>query len=133
MAQTPANLVPNPEFQTDASGLGGSSGRRGRIWNPALPVVTGNEGSALRLTSVDFALFGKWIAKDIPVSAGRFYSFEVLYRPEGIVNRARVTEGVLSRAVARLPARLRVNDATANCELALAIRAQCVFLMALES
>jgi hypothetical protein len=45
------------------------------------------------LPSVDFASFGKWIAKDIPVSAGRFYSFEVLYRPEGIVNE----RGSLSR------------------------------------
>jgi predicted amidohydrolase len=88
MAQTPANLVPNPEFQTDGSGKPASW----QLWSPRqdleqrADVVTGNEGSALRLTSVDFASFGKWIARDIPVSAGRFYSFEVLYRPEGIGN-----------------------------------------------
>jgi predicted amidohydrolase len=98
IAQTPANLVPNPEFRTDASGKPISW----QLWSPRqdleprADVVAANDGSALRLTSVDFASFGKWIAKDIPVSSGRFYSFEVLYRPEGILNERGSVGAMLS-------------------------------------
>jgi predicted amidohydrolase len=87
-AQGKANLVPNPEFRVDLTGNPISW----QFWSPRLDlqpragVAKEAEGATLRLTAVDFSSFGKWIAKDIPVSAGHFYRFEVLYKSTGIVN-----------------------------------------------
>lgn len=87
-AQMQANLVPNPTFRVDASGNPVSW----QLWSPRpdlqprAGVVRDAGTGALRLTSIDFSSFGKWLAKDIPVSAGHFYRFEVLYQPKGIVN-----------------------------------------------
>jgi len=87
-AQVRANLVPNPEFRLNASGKPVSW----QFWSPRpdlqprADVWKDADAGALRLTSIDFGSFGKWLAKDIPVSAGRFYRFEVLYEPKGIVN-----------------------------------------------
>jgi predicted amidohydrolase len=53
---------------------------------PRAEVANDAEGATLRLTAVDFGSFGKWLAKDIPVSTGHFYRFEVLYKPTGILN-----------------------------------------------
>ena len=87
-AQVRANLVPNPEFRLNASGKPVSW----QFWSPRpdlqprAEVSRDADAGALRLTSIDFTSFGKWLAKDIPVSAGRSYRFEVLYEPKGIVN-----------------------------------------------
>ena len=88
LAQGKANLVPNPEFRVDPTG----KPIAWQFWSPRLDLQpragVGREdvGSTLRLAAVDFSSFGKWIAKDIPVNAGHFYRFEVLYKPTGIVN-----------------------------------------------
>jgi len=87
-AQGNANLVPNPEFRVDPNGKPISW----QFWSPRLDLQPRSgvgkeaEGATLRLAAVDFSSFGKWIAKDIPVNAGHFYRFEVLYKPTGIVN-----------------------------------------------
>lgn len=88
-AQVRTNLVPNPEFRADRSGKPISW----QFWSPRsdmqprADIAREGEGATLRLTAVDFSSFGKWIAKDIPVNAGHFYRFEVLYKPTGIVNK----------------------------------------------
>ena len=101
--QVRANLVPNPEFRLDASGKPISW----QLWSPrpdlqprADVLRDADGGGALRLTSVGFDSFGKWLAKDVPVSAGRFYRFEVLYEPKGIVNE-RGSVGIMLSWVAR--------------------------------
>ena len=87
-AQGNANLVPNPEFRVDPAGKPLSW----QFWSPRLDLQPRSgvgkeaEGATLRLAAVNFSSFGKWIAKDIPVNAGHFYRFEVLYKPTGIVN-----------------------------------------------
>lgn len=87
-AQTTANLVPNPEFRVDPMGKPTSW----QFWSPRpdlrprADVANDDDSATLRLTAVDFSSFGKWLTKDIPVSAGHFYRFEVLYKPTGIVN-----------------------------------------------
>lgn len=87
-AQEKANLVPNPEFRVDPMGNPISW----RFWSPRpdlqprASVAKEAEGATLRLAAVDFSSFGKWIAKDIPVSAGHFYRFEVLCKPTGVVD-----------------------------------------------
>ncbi len=85
-AAEPVNLVPNPEFRAGADG----APRDWKSWSP-LPalqpvtdVVTQADGNELRLAARDFASFGKWLASGIAVRGGRFYRFDVLYRPEGI-------------------------------------------------
>ena len=87
-AQTRANLVPNPEFRVDPTGQPISW----RFWSPRpdlrphADVANDADGAELRLTAVDFSSFGKWLSKDIPVTAGHFYRFQVLYKPTVIVN-----------------------------------------------
>lgn len=87
-AQQKANLVLNPEFRVDSTGKPISW----QFWSPRADlqprasIEKEGEGATLRLAAVDFSSFGKWIAKDIPVNAGNFYRFEVLYKPTGIVN-----------------------------------------------
>jgi len=87
-AQVKANLVPNPEFHVDATGKPLSW----QFWSPRpdlqprANVAKDVDGAALQLAAADFTSFGKWIAKDIPVSAGHFYRFEVLYMPTSMVN-----------------------------------------------
>lgn len=87
-AQQKANLVLNPEFRVDPTGKPISW----QFWSPRADlqprasIEKEGEGATLRLAAVDFSSFGKWIAKDIPVNAGNFYRFEVLYKPTGIVN-----------------------------------------------
>ena len=87
-AQQKANLVLNPEFRVDPAGKPVSW----QFWSPRADlqprasIEKEAEGATLRLAAVDFSSFGKWIANDIPVNAGNFYRFEVLYKPTGIVN-----------------------------------------------
>lgn len=87
-AQTRANLVPNPEFRVDPTGKLNSW----QFWSPRpdlrprADVANDADGTALRLKAIDFSSFGKWLSRDIPVTAGHFYRFEVLYKPTGIVN-----------------------------------------------
>ena len=87
-AQGNANLVPNPEFRVDQTGKPISW----QFWSPRLDlqpragVGKEAEGATLRLTAVDFSSFGKWIVKDVPVNAGHFYRFDVLYKPTGIID-----------------------------------------------
>lgn len=87
-AQTRANLIPNPEFRVDPTGKPISW----QFWSPRpdlrprADVVNEVGGAELRLTAVDFSSFGKWLSKDIPVTAGHFYRFQVLYKPTDIVN-----------------------------------------------
>lgn len=87
-AQMRANLVPNPEFRVDPTGKPISW----QFWSPrpdlrAHADVAGvGGGASLRLTALDFSSFGKWLSKDIPITAGHFYRFQVLYKPTGIVN-----------------------------------------------
>jgi predicted amidohydrolase len=87
LAQSP-NLTPNPEFRLGPDREPVSWKR----WSPypglqpAAEVVSGSGGSVLRLASHDFSSFGKWLSSAVPVQAGHFYRFEVLYRPDGIVN-----------------------------------------------
>lgn len=95
-AQQKANLVLNPEFRVDPAGKPISW----QFWSPRADlqprasIEKEGEGATLRLAAVDFSSFGKWIANDIPVNAGNFYRFEVLYKPTGIVNE-RGSVGVL--------------------------------------
>lgn len=83
-----ANLVLNPEFRVDQTGKPISW----QFWSPRADlqprasIEKEGEGATLRLAAVDFSSFGKWVANDIPVNAGNFYRFEVLYKPTGIVN-----------------------------------------------
>jgi len=87
-AQQKANLVLNPEFRVDPAGKPVSW----QFWSPRADlqprasIEKEAEGATLRLAAVDFSSFGKWISNDIPVQAGGFYRFEVLYKPTGIVN-----------------------------------------------
>ncbi|MDR3677356.1 MAG: carbon-nitrogen hydrolase family protein [Acidobacteriota bacterium] len=87
-AQARANLVPNPEFRVDPTGQPISW----QFWSPRpdlrprADVAIDADGAVLRLTAIDFSSFGKWLSKDIPVTAGHFYRFQVLYRPTDIVN-----------------------------------------------
>ncbi|HVN21706.1 MAG TPA: carbon-nitrogen hydrolase family protein [Dongiaceae bacterium] len=95
-AQTQGNLIPNPEFHVDSSGKPVSW----QFWSPRpdlqprAEIATEADGPALRLAALDFSSFGKWSAKDIPISAGHFYRFEVLYKTSGIINE-RGSVGVL--------------------------------------
>src|SRR5215469_12092927 len=88
LAQGKTNLVPNPEFRVEPTGKPISW----QFWSPRLDlqprasVAKDADGPALRLAAVDFSSFGKWIAKDVPVNAGQFYRFEVLYKPTDIVD-----------------------------------------------
>jgi predicted amidohydrolase len=87
-AQTRANLVPNPEFHADPMGKPISwqfSSPRPDL-RPCADVTNDADGAVLRLKAIDFSSFGKWMSEDIPVTAGHFYRFQVLYRPTGIVN-----------------------------------------------
>ena len=74
----------------------------GQFWSPRpdlqprANVANDADGAALQLASADFISFGKWIAKDIPVSAGNFYRFEVLYMPTSIVNERGSVGAMLS-------------------------------------
>lgn len=87
-AQTRADLVPNPEFRVDPMG----KPIPWQFWSPRpdleprASVASDPEGVTLKLAAVDFSSLGKWIAKDIAVSPGHFYRFEVLYKPTGIVD-----------------------------------------------
>ena len=95
-AQAGANLVPNPEFRVDSTGKPVSW----QFWSPRpdlqprADVTNDAKGATLRLTALDFSAFGKWLARDVPVSPGHCYRFEVLYKPTGIVNE-RGSVGVL--------------------------------------
>ena len=88
LGQAGANLVPNPEFRVDAKGQPISW----QFWSPRpdleprANVADGQEGATLQLAAVDFASFGKWLNKGIPVGAGHCYRFEVLYKTTRIVN-----------------------------------------------
>lgn len=95
LAESP-NLVPNPDFRPGA----GQEPLSWKRWSP-LPalqpeadVISDAGVNMLRLTSHDFASFGKWLVSGIPVQTGRFYRFEVLYRPEGLSDE-RVSVGVM--------------------------------------
>jgi predicted amidohydrolase len=87
-AQVRPNLVPNPEFRVDPTGKPISW----QFWSPRpdlrphADVAGAGDGDALRLTALEFSSFGKWLSKDIPITAGHFYRFQVLYKPTGIVN-----------------------------------------------
>jgi predicted amidohydrolase len=87
-AQTRANLVPNPDFRVDPTGQPISW----QFWSPRpdlrsrADVANDADGARLRLTAMDSSSFGKWVSKDIPVTAGHFYRFQVMYRPTGIGN-----------------------------------------------
>ena len=97
-AQVRANLAPNPEFHVDDTG----KPLFWQFWSPRpdlqprANVANDADGAALQLAAADFTSFGKWIAKDIPVSAGHFYRFEVLYMPTSIVNERGSVGAVLS-------------------------------------
>jgi predicted amidohydrolase len=88
LAQTRTNLVPNPEFRVDATGKLNCW----QFWSPRpdlrprADVANDADGAVLRLKAIDLSSFGKWLSKDIPVTAGHFYRFQVLYKPTGIVN-----------------------------------------------
>lgn len=96
LAQAPVNMVPNPGFGVDEAGKPSSW----QLWSPRTDLeprgdVTNVEGArALQLTAVDFSSFGKWRSKEIGVSAGHFYRFEVLYQPMHIVSE-RSSVGVM--------------------------------------
>ncbi len=87
-AQTPPNLVPNPDFSVDAPGKPTSW----QLWSPRPDLEPRGElvnldGSrALRLSAIDFSSFGKWCSNETGITAGRFYQFEVFYRPERMVS-----------------------------------------------
>jgi len=95
-AQAPANLVPNPEFRVDELGKPTSW----QLWSPRRDLeprgeVLNVEGArALQLTAVDFSSFGKWRSKEVGVTAGHFYRFEVLYQPKQIASE-RSSVGVM--------------------------------------
>jgi predicted amidohydrolase len=95
-AQAPVNLVPNPEFRVDESGKPTSW----RLWSPRpdleprAELLNVNGIRALQLTAVDFSSFGKWRSKEIGVTSGHFYRFEVLYEPKHIVSE-RSSVGVM--------------------------------------
>lgn len=88
LAQTRANLLPNPEFRVDPTG----KPICWQFWSPRpdlrprADVANDADGAVLRLTAIDFSSFGKWLSKSIPVTAGHFYRFQVLYKPNGIFN-----------------------------------------------
>ena len=85
-AQTKTNLVPNPEFRVDPTGQPISW----QFWSPRpdlrprADVTNDADGAVLRLTTIDFSSFGKWLSNSIPVAAGHFYRFQVLYKAQGI-------------------------------------------------
>jgi predicted amidohydrolase len=92
----PPNLVPNPDFRLGSGGEPVSW----KTWapvpglRPAMDVVSEPGGRMLRMTSHDFASFGKWLATGIPVERDHYYRFEVLYRPTA-VSYERVSVGVM--------------------------------------
>lgn len=85
-AQTRLNLVPNPEFRVDPAG----QPICWQFWSPRpdlrprADVLNEADGAVLQLTAIDSSSFGKWLSKGIPVTAGHFYQFQVLYAPNGI-------------------------------------------------
>ena len=96
--QAAPNLVPNPEFQLDAAGAPNGW----RPWaplaavRPALDVADVPGGKALRVSSHDFASFGKWLASGIAVQPNHGYRFEVLFKPENVSDQTGSVGGMLS-------------------------------------
>jgi predicted amidohydrolase len=92
------NLIPNPEFRIDAKGVPHSW----QAWSPlpelrpTMDVLNESGGSVLRVASRDFSSFGKWRAADIAVQPGRYYKFEVQYKPEGLTDERGSVADLLS-------------------------------------
>jgi predicted amidohydrolase len=95
LAQSTPNLAPDPEFAGQPPAPW-STWSPSPALRPAADVVAQPDGNALRLASRDFASFGKWLAPGIPIRAGRFYQFEVLYRTEGIADERNSVGAMLS-------------------------------------
>lgn len=98
LAELPPNLVPNPEFRADSKGAPLSW----QAWSPrpelrpSLEVVDAGGVKALRVASRDFSSFGKWLATGIAIQPGRYYQFEVQYRPEGLTDERGSVANLLS-------------------------------------
>ena len=100
------NLVPNPDFRLgpDQQPLAWKTWSPAPALRPASEVVPDPAGTMLRLAARDFSSFGKWLSSDVPVQAGHFYRFEVLYRPEHIVDERGSVGMMLSWNPASQPA-----------------------------
>ncbi len=80
------NLVPNPDFRTDASGkpTGWTSWSPRPEIAPEATVIEQRSGNLLRMKSDRFSCYGKWITVVRSIQAGKSYKFQVLYRPEKV-------------------------------------------------
>lgn len=97
-AQLPENLVPNPEVRA-------GSKRAPLSWEawsptpelrPAMDVMDEGGVKVLRVASRDFSSFGKWLVTGIAIQPGRYYQFEVQYRPEGLTDERGSVANLLS-------------------------------------
>ena len=99
LAQPPSNLVPNASFQLDAKGtpVAWQTWSPSPELRPAMDVVDpDSKGKALRLASADFASVGKWLAPAIAIQPGRYYQFEVSFRPQGLTDERGSVVALLS-------------------------------------
>jgi len=80
------NLIPNPDFKTDAKGepIGWSFWSPRPSVAPEASVVTGEAGNLLQMKGNRFPSYGKWMAVARGIQEGKSYKFEVGYRPDRV-------------------------------------------------
>ncbi len=84
--QTRRNLIPNPDFKTDANGkpVGWTFWSPRPVIAPEATVVQQGDGNLLRMKANRFACYGKWTTVVPDMRPGKSYKFRVFYEAEQV-------------------------------------------------